>query len=189
MGAETFKRMVNKAGFELTGTTAFSSSASWEVLNPYSSEEGVVVFGSFTSVKPFLNKIRESNPGIQIFGSLSMTADGLIGSDFSTGCEGGIFVTSRFCYTTAGKQFKNKYVKAYDTMPNPAASYAFDGTSLIIEAVRQAGPGRENIRDFLRNVRYGRGVTGMIEFDEYGNRISPVFMVRMIKGHPVILNP
>jgi ABC-type branched-subunit amino acid transport system substrate-binding protein len=149
----------------------------------------VVVFGSYDAANPLLEKLRKTHPDIQVFGSLAMTFDGEIGSAYSGGCEGGIFIASKFCYTTPGQEFKKKYIERYEHMPSPAASFAFDGANLIIEAVRRVGPDREGIRDVLREIKYDSGATGPIEFDPSGNRIAPVFFIRMIKGHPVIFNP
>ncbi len=74
-------------------------------------------------------------------------------------------------------------------MPNPSASYAFDAINLIIEAVEKAGPDRPGIRDALKGIDYKDAATGPIRFDDSGNRISPVFFIRLVKGHPVLLNP
>jgi branched-chain amino acid transport system substrate-binding protein len=190
MAAETFKRMTEKNGFELNDMKAYSLSGSEAILSNLNADvEALIIAGSFDLARSLLDDIKKSFPEIQVFGMLSMTVDGRIGAGFSSGSEGGIFIGSRFCYTTRGQDFKNKFIEKYDHMPNPAASYAFDGTNLILEAIRMVGVDREKIRDALKEMKYQDGVTGPIEFDEYGNRISPVFMVRMIKGHPVILHP
>ncbi len=190
MAAETFKRMTEKNGFELNDIKAYSLSGSEAILSNLNADvEALIIAGSFDLARSLLDDIKKSFPEIQVFGMLSMTVDGRIGAGFSSGSEGGIFIGSRFCYTTRGQDFKNKFIEKYGHMPNPAASYAFDGTNLILEAIRMVGVDREKIRDALKEMKYQDGVTGPIEFDEYGNRISPVFMVRMIKGHPVILHP
>lgn len=190
IAAETFKRTVEKNGFEMEGMLTISSTGVPIVLSKMSDDvEALVISGSFDSAGPFLDDIKTSYPEIKVFGLLSMTADGKIGAGFSLGCEGGIFVASRFCYTTSGQDFKNSFTENYGHIPNPTSSYAFDGINLILEAIRKVGPDRIKIRDILKEMKYLYGVTGPIEFDEHGNRISPVFMVRMIKGHPVILHP
>ncbi|MBS0000901.1 MAG: ABC transporter substrate-binding protein [Cyclobacteriaceae bacterium] len=190
MGAGSFEKTVKKEGLKLEGVFKFGPSGidagNFPIMND---AEALVIFGSFDSAQPFLEEIRGSYPDIQVFGSLSMTSDGRICSGFSGGCDGGIFISSRFCYTTPGKKFKDLFIEKYGHMPNPAASYAYDGTNLIIEAVRTAGPDREKIRDVLKDIKFESGATGMIEFDPSGNRISPVFLIKMIKGHPVILHP
>lgn len=188
-GAHTFKKRLKKRGYKLFGQSTYSPSE--EELNTTINKrtEALIVFGSFGSAQSILDIIRDQNPSIQVFGSLNMTTDGLIGSKYTQGCEGGIFVSSKFCFTTSGQIFKDKYMAKYNQMPNPAASYAFDGINLIIEAVRKAGPDRLGISNVLSEIDYQDAATGPIRFDSKGNRISPVFMIRLIKGHPVILNP
>jgi branched-chain amino acid transport system substrate-binding protein len=190
MGAESFEKMVRKAGLLLERMILFSAaSADAGISSIKEDAEAVVIFSAYDAALPLLEKLGSQHPGIKVFGSLYMTFDGRIGSGYTAGSEGGIFVSSRFCYTTPGQQFKKLYIEKFGHMPSPAASYAFDGTNLIIEAVRKAGPDREKIRDVLREIQYGSGATGPIAFDKSGNRISSVFLIQMIKGHPVILHP
>jgi len=189
-GAKTFKKLVKMKGYNISGESVFSNSGSGDLkLKLKSDTEALIVFGSFRTAEPFLDNIRKDHPSLQVFGSLAMTADGLIGSEYAEGCESGIFVSSNFCFTTAGQKFKDAYKEKFQLMPNPAASYAYDGVNLIIEAIKNAGHDREKIREVLKEIKYTEAATGPIQFDENGNRISPVFMIRMIKGHPVILNP
>jgi branched-chain amino acid transport system substrate-binding protein len=189
-GAKTFKKLAKKNGFKISGETVFSNSGSGDLKVKLKNDmEALIVFGSFRAAKPYLDDIRKDHPSLPVFGSLAMTADGLIGAEYTEGCENGIFVSSKFCFTTPGQKFKDAYKENYQQMPNPAASYAYDGVNLIIEAIKKAGSDREKIRDVLKEIKYTEAATGQIQFDENGNRKSPVFMIRMIKGHPVILNP
>ena len=61
--------------------------------------------------------------------------------------------------------------------------------NLLFEAVEKSYPGKTAIRAALKEIEYKDAATGPIRFDENGNRVAPVFMIRMIKGHPVILHP
>ncbi len=189
-GAKTFQKMVKKNGYKLSGQTVISTSeknGNGQQMPPEA--EAVVVFGSFQEIYPALDKIKEKAPSVQVFGSLNMTFNGSIGSRYTQGCEGGIFVSSKFCFTTYGQDFKDQYRDRYDMMPNPAASYAFDGVKLMVNVILDVGPDREKIRDALKEINFSDAATGPIRFDKNGNRVAPVFMIRMIKGHPVILNP
>jgi branched-chain amino acid transport system substrate-binding protein len=188
--AETFIKLSEKEGLNVREMIAQDSL----VMQPFSPvissvPKALVVSGTYDWAKPLLEKIKKTYQDIQIFGLLSMAADGKIGSEYTAEIEGGIFVASRFCYTTSGQAFKKSFIEKYGHMPSPAASFAFDGASLLIEAIRLAGPEREKIREELTQIKFTPGITGPIEFDEHGNRIAPVFMIRMIKGHPVILHP
>jgi len=187
--ADSFKKRLKKRGFKLSGQSTYSSPNKDFNVILKEKTEAVIVFGSFQYAQTILDMIMDKNPGIQVFGSLNMTNDGLIGSRYTQGCEGGIFVSSKFCFTTSGQKFKDGFMAKYGMMPNPSASYAFDAINLIIEAVQKAGPDRPGIRDALKDIDFKDAATGTISFDENGNRISPVFFIRLIKGHPVLLYP
>jgi branched-chain amino acid transport system substrate-binding protein len=189
-GARSFEKTVKKHGFKLAGSSIYKSSETGDLISGLKEDaEALIVFGSFQSARPILDRVKKDNPSIQVFGNLTMTSDGLIGAGYTDGCEGGIFISSKFCFTTPGQAFKDSYLEKYGQIPNPAASYAFDGVNLIIEAIQQAGPDREKIRDVLKEINYTNATTGPIRFDQNGNRPPPVFLIRLIKGHPVILNP
>lgn len=187
-GAKTFRKSLKKRGFKLNGYAAFPSSQEEISSAIKENTEALVVFGSYQHAQPVLDILRDQNSSLKVFGSLNMTNDGMIGTNYSNGCEGGIFVSSNFCFTTAGQIFKDQYMAKYGSIPNPSASYAFDGVNLVIQAVQTSGPDRAGIRDVLKDIEFKDAATGPVYFDKNGNRTSPVFMIQLIKGHPVILN-
>jgi branched-chain amino acid transport system substrate-binding protein len=187
-GAKTFRKILKKRGFKINGHSAFPSSHIEISSVIKENTEALVVFGTYQNARPLLDILKDKNASLKVFGSLNMTNDGMIGANYSQGCEGGIFVSSNFCFTTAGQIFKDRYQEKYGTMPNPSASYAYDGVNLLIEAVQKSGPDRVGISDALRGIEFNNAATGPIRFDKNGNRTTPVFMIQLIKGHPVILN-
>jgi branched-chain amino acid transport system substrate-binding protein len=186
--AKTFRKRMKKKGFRLIGQSTFPSAQEEIISAVKENTEALIVFGSYQHAQPILDILKDRNLSLKVFGSLNMTNDGMIGANYSQGCEGGIFVSSNFCFTTPGQIFKDKYLAKYGTMPNPSASYAFDGINLLIEAVQKSGPKRAGIRDALRKIEFNDAASGPIRFDNNGNRTTPVFMIQMIKGHPVIFN-
>jgi branched-chain amino acid transport system substrate-binding protein len=81
--------------------------------------------------------------------------------------------------------FRQKFQNTYKRMPGMVASYSFDGMSVLIEAIRDAGSSdREKIQKSLKNIRY-KGVTGSIQFDDKGNRSGNFKMMRIKDGVPI----
>jgi branched-chain amino acid transport system substrate-binding protein len=81
--------------------------------------------------------------------------------------------------------FRKKFQNTYYRMPGMVASYSYDGMSVLIEAIRNAGSSdREKIQESLENISY-KGVTGSIQFDDKGNRSGKFKMMRMKDGVPV----
>ena len=70
--------------------------------------------------------------------------------------------------------FRRRYLAAWNEEPHPAATYAFDGARLLIEAIRSAGLNRVRIRERLYAERQLVGVTGPIRFDATFNNVNPV---------------
>jgi branched-chain amino acid transport system substrate-binding protein len=81
--------------------------------------------------------------------------------------------------------FRDKYFQSYGKLPGIVASYAFDGMNVLIQAVRAAGSNeREKIQKCLTNINY-HGVTGLIHFDEKGNRTGNLNLRIIKNGVPV----
>ena len=70
--------------------------------------------------------------------------------------------------------FRARYLAAWGEEPDPVAAYAYDGTRLLLEAIRDAGLNRVRIRERLFEERQLEGVTGTIRFDATFNNVTPV---------------
>jgi branched-chain amino acid transport system substrate-binding protein len=82
--------------------------------------------------------------------------------------------------------FRQEYQKSWKRIPGMVASFAYDGMNLLIEAIKRAGaPDREKIQESLKIINY-EGVTGLIRFDEKGNRLGPFKTTELKNGIPVI---
>jgi branched-chain amino acid transport system substrate-binding protein len=80
--------------------------------------------------------------------------------------------------------FRQKFQNTYKRMPGMVASYSYDGMSVLIEAIRNAGSGdRELMQKSLKNMHYN-GVTGPIQFDDKGNRMGNFELMRTKDGVP-----
>jgi len=83
-----------------------------------------------------------------------------------------------------GISFREEYRKKFGTYPGVVAACAFDGMNLLIEAIRKAGTDREKLEEELKEIRY-EGVTGLIQFDDKGNRMGTPELVVVKNGIPV----
>jgi branched-chain amino acid transport system substrate-binding protein len=72
----------------------------------------------------------------------------------------------------------------YGKEPGPVSSYAYDGVSVIIDAIRKAGPDRDKIQKALMEISF-EGVTGEIQFDSKGNRKTTPGLIEIKNSLPV----
>ncbi len=85
---------------------------------------------------------------------------------------------------TKTSDFGKKYTGLYGNPPGMVASYAFDGMNLLIGAIKEAGiRDREKIQTALMGMRY-EGVTGLLQFDQKGNRSGTYKVVPVNEGIP-----
>ncbi len=97
----------------------------------------------------------------------------------------GVVATSTFDPTDDNpvlRAFQRDYAQRFGEEPDAYSAHAFDGTRMVIDAIRQAGLNRYRIRDALAAMRTYDGVTGRIEMDEaYADR-SPVTIATFKNG-------
>ncbi|MEE8373247.1 MAG: ABC transporter substrate-binding protein, partial [Dehalococcoidia bacterium] len=80
------------------------------------------------------------------------------------------------------QDFHRRYQERFDEAPEAFAAHAYDGMTLLIRAIRNAGLNRVRIRDELTSLKSFRGVTGEITFDATSNDVGPVWMAEVRQG-------
>jgi len=78
--------------------------------------------------------------------------------------------------------FVGRFEKRYGERPDIYAAYGYDGAKLMIQAVRQAGPNRYRVRDYLASLEEWDGVTGHMIFDGRWDNIVPVSIAEFQGG-------
>jgi branched-chain amino acid transport system substrate-binding protein len=98
--------------------------------------------------------------------------------------EGVKFVTSVNIDSEPWISFREEYREKYGSLPGAVADCAFDGMNILIEAIRTAGTDREKLQKAMTDIKH-EGVTGLIQFDDKGNRKGTPGLVELKNGIPV----
>jgi branched-chain amino acid transport system substrate-binding protein len=80
-------------------------------------------------------------------------------------------------------EWVKKYKEKFGQTPDALGTLAYDGTNLMLEAIRKANsddPGR--IRDALASIKGFKGVTGESAMDDNGNAIKSAVILQIING-------
>jgi branched-chain amino acid transport system substrate-binding protein len=108
---------------------------------------------------------------VSLYGSLSFLGDEEIANSLALPTPDRVEVPTDNWSETRYKSFSEAYQNKFGSTPNALASYAYDGMSVIIEAIKKTGTDRENIQKSISSLHY-EGVTGSIRFDSKGNRVG-----------------
>jgi branched-chain amino acid transport system substrate-binding protein len=89
----------------------------------------------------------------------------------------------------AARKFVAAFKKKFNTAPDAHAALAYDATQLLAQALRERGPDRRAIRDYLRSLNpetaYA-GLTGPTVFEDTGDPVGIRF--RVLRAHNGLLN-
>jgi branched-chain amino acid transport system substrate-binding protein len=144
----------------------------------------IILFGQPSASSKIIQQMRQRKMIQPVFGSLSLLNEKELSDQELKNYESVVLVSSGQWFTSQGLAFRQEYQKTYGNMPGAVAAYAYDGMNVIIEAIRNAGPDREEIQKSLTDIKH-EGVTGLIQFDSKGNRIGVPGLMEIINGIPV----
>ncbi|MGE5418897.1 MAG: ABC transporter substrate-binding protein [Chloroflexota bacterium] len=83
------------------------------------------------------------------------------------------------------KAFQESYFKKFGMQPDVIAVHSYDGTNILIDAIRKVGLNRVLIRDVLTDLKTFQnyqGISGPVIFDATWNNIRPIYMAKITNG-------
>jgi len=152
------------------------------------SEAGcILIYGEQEPSIELLKQIQLKNLKQEVFCALTVFSEKSLSEQELQKTGTVVIVTSGYRMNSRGSAFREDYQNAYGNIPGDVAAYAYDGMNLIIEAIREAGTDRDKISQTLAKIQY-EGVTGIIRFDEKGNRLGDPELIQIKNGIPVFVN-
>lgn len=112
-----------------------------------------------------------------LFGPLSLACSEFLKLTGGTS-EGAVFVRPGGLQGSGAGPAHQRY--------DPLTSYAYDSLMVLAEAIQKARLNREAIHSTLAHARL-QGITGPVEFDQYGNRQGRVELAYVRQGRFVPL--
>ena len=146
----------------------------------------IVLFGNPSSSLRLIRQLRQMKMNQSVFGALSILYEDELSGQYLKDYENVVLVSSGNWTGSKGIVFREDYKKTYGKIPGAIATYSFDGMSLLLEAIRIAGPDRDEIQQSLKKIHF-EGVTGSIQFDDKGKRVGTPVLIEIKNGIPVTL--
>ena len=148
--------------------------------------KNIMVFGRPETTLQLVKLLKEKNLKVNIFGSLSVMGEYEILTESLKYLENSVLLTSDHWFTAKGLEFSEEFNDLFGYQPGNAATYAYDGMNVILGAITKTGTSREKIIEEITKTRY-EGVTGIIQFDEKGNRMGKPCLMEIKNEIPVKL--
>ena len=127
----------------------------------------------------------------QGFNPIFVGGDGWQGILADTAISEGAYVGMSFTPedpSPAARKFVAAFKKKFNTVPDAHAALAYDATQLVAQALREKGPDRRAIRDYLRSLNRETayaGLTGPAFFEDTGDPVGIRF--RVLRAHAGLL--
>ena len=119
----------------------------------------------------------------QGFNPIFVGGDGWQGILADTATSEGTYIGMSFTPedpSPAARAFVAAFTKKFNTAPDAHAALAYDATKLVAQALKEKGPDRRGIRDYLRSLNRETaypGLTGPAYFEDTGDPVGMRFKV------------
>lgn len=148
--------------------------------------DGLVVWGNAFAAGHILKQMRAMGMHQPVFGSSRVAYPEVV--KIAGAAADGLVAISAIDPASKNPKwvkFRQEYIARYHTEPGPYASYAYDGMTMLIAAIRKEGLNRALIMDAFRQyeMKPYHGVSGTALFDYTLNNIAPVTFAKVVKGH------
>lgn len=78
-------------------------------------------------------------------------------------------------------RFIKAFERKYSVEPGVYSAYAYDALMIIVEAIEKGGYSSNEIKNALYSIKDFKGVTGITNFDEFGE-VDKLFAIYIVKG-------
>lgn len=148
--------------------------------------DAILLWGNAKESALILQQVRAAGLKQPVFGS-----DRMVNPEFlkiAGPLAEGIVTTCQYNPNSSDPKylaFKANYIKRFKQDPDVFAAHAYDGMSLLIDAIKKVGLNRVLIRDVIAGLKEFQnypGVTGKIVFDHSWNDVSDIYMAEVRNG-------
>jgi branched-chain amino acid transport system substrate-binding protein len=147
--------------------------------------DGLIIWGNAAEAGNILKQMRARGMQQPVFGSSRICSPEVI--KIAGAASEGLTVISAIDPTRNDPTwvaFQQRFAKHFGTEPDAYAAYAYDGATMLMGAINQAGLNRGRIMDALRGyeMKHYAGVSGSAFFDYTLNNIAPVTFAQVRDG-------
>lgn len=147
--------------------------------------KAIVIFCQPSVSATLLKILRRNRPELAVFTSIaSLNEDILEPVELKT-FNSYVSVPDYARTDLQKSEFRKEFMKTYNRLPGAVACFAYDGMVVLTEAIKKTGSSEPEV---LRKAVYDMhlaGTTGMLLFDEKGNRSGKLKMTSIKDGVPV----
>jgi branched-chain amino acid transport system substrate-binding protein len=150
-----------------------------------SNPELVFLAGYYSDGALVLKQAKELGLNQQFFGAGDAFDDPAFIEAAGESAEGFMYLSVPAGFGGKFTEFKQKFEKKYKEEPSLFATYAYDTTIIVLEAIKKCGLDSEEIKNCLYKTDY-YGITNHITFDKNGDLVGGETIIKVIKNGKAI---
>jgi len=145
--------------------------------------DAIVLWSTADDAAHILTRLRKAGMEQPVFGT-----DRLVSEEFlaeAGDAARGVIATSPmdpYRDDEAWLAFRDRFRERYGEEPDAFATFTYDGTRLLVDAIRTAGLDRTGVRDTLAGIRSYEGVSGPMRFDATLNNLGRLCLLEVRDG-------
>ena len=147
--------------------------------------EAIILFPYSSEVPIVLRQRRQLNLGIPLIGASATCRTGAMGLMAPQDLEGVYCFTDNYLAGNVDELVRawvERYQKLYGVPPDSYGVAAYDGAFILKQAIEKAGTEPKALRDAIAAVRDFKGVGGTYSFDQNGEGVHQVVILRAKPG-------
>ncbi len=147
--------------------------------------DGLVIWGMYPEGALIARQAKQMDFHPQLMGGGGLTNPKLV--ELAGDAVYGLLNTQTFFPDPQGaspeaKAFIEAYKAKYGVLPDSNAAMSYDSMMIMAKAIEKAGTDKKKIRDEIAAIKGYRGVTGVIDIDQYGDANREILIIQVMQG-------
>lgn len=184
---KAFVKIINNKGLDEPKKLFYDESTGIKSLIDEIKNSGassIILLTKPSTSMELIEQLKINKLAYRLYGFLSLLGENEFKEGGLTAYNGVILSTSGSWSGSELSLFHKEFKRKFSKIPGLVEAYAYDGMNIIINAIKNSQFDREKIREIMSK-SYHKGVTGLIEFDQNGNRMNAVKLIEIKNGIPV----
>lgn len=149
--------------------------------------DGLVIWGLYIEAAQILVQAKQYNIELPTFASSGVLQGAFL--DLAGSAAEGLYIVTYFALDNPDprvQKFREEYKNKFGKEPTPTSALAYDGATLLVDAIKKGGTNKEAIIKHMRSVKNQWALTGKLHGSPDGQVGQGSIIIQVKNGKPVV---